>query len=218
MLRLIPHNPEARCQNALSQESKTNVIPFQNSSCEGFLFTFQETSPRLYVFNFQDRAHGLSCALTLERQESFRCFGDETEEGHHFVPLMACDFPYINGQRLKGKVLGDEYLEGIAMLRFQLKILEELLLFCDDKEAAYLILNFNEINLDYLEIYQQFLISEEDVPTARGTQTEIVIATDLETYDEVIDFMDDVDKKFRQALWRDQKTNPAFRQYLKALA
>jgi hypothetical protein len=102
------------------------------------------------------------------------------------------------------------------MFQFQLRILEQLLLFCDDKDAANLTLAIHDTDLDYLEIYRRFVISYEEVAKAREEQTEIVISTDIETYDEVLDFIDEVDKDLRQSLWRNQKTNPAFREYLKS--
>ena len=100
------------------------------------------------------------------------------------------------------------------MVQFQLKILEQLLLFCEEKDAVNLTLTFNETDLDYLEIYRRFFAFEEEVTTARGVQTKIVIQADVETYDDVIDFMDDVDTDLRQTLWHGQRMNPVFRKYL----
>lgn len=100
------------------------------------------------------------------------------------------------------------------MYRFQLKILDQILLFCDEKDAVNLTLSISDSDLDYLEIYRRFFTSEEKVITARGEQTQIVIPTDIETYDGVLDFIDEIDKSFRQSLWHGQKINPAFRKYL----
>lgn len=43
----------------------------------------------------------------------------------------------------------------------------------------------------------------------------MVIPADRETFDAWIDFMDDINRKFQQSLWRDQGANPIIRQYLK---
>jgi hypothetical protein len=130
------------------------------------------------------------------------------------VPVITCDFPHIDVQKLQEKVLGDQYLQGILMFQFQLRILEQLFLFCEGKDAVNLILTIHDADLDYLEIYRRFVISEEEIITERGEQTEIVISTDIETYDEVLDFMDRVDRDLRRTLWRGQKVNPAFQKYL----
>jgi hypothetical protein len=56
------------------------------------------------------------------------------------------------------------------------------------------------------------------VTSAKEEQTEIVIPTDVETYEEVVDFMNEVEKQFRKTLWREQTVNLAFREYLKGHA
>jgi len=91
---------------------------------------------------------------------------------------------------------------------------EQLFLFCEEKDAANLTLTFNEADIDNLEIYRRFFIFEEQIIAARSVQTKIVIPTDVETFDAVIDFMDDLDADLRQTLWRDQKINSTFRKYL----
>jgi hypothetical protein len=116
--------------------------------------------------------------------------------------------------RNQGKVMENHYLQGIIMYQFQLRILEQLLLFCEGQDAANLTINIHDNDIDYLEIYRRFFVSEEKVITARGEQTQIVIPTDIETYDGVLDFMDEIYRNFRQSLWREQRTNPAFQKYL----
>jgi hypothetical protein len=104
------------------------------------------------------------------------------------------------------------------MIRFHLKILEQLLLFCQEREVINLTLTFEEANLDYMEVFRHFFIVEAQISTVRGEQTEVLIPANDETYDELIKFMDRLGHDFRQNLWRDQKINPAFRQYLKYLS
>jgi hypothetical protein len=148
--------------------------------------------------------------VTLELSEGFAI----SEEEEYLVRILTCNFPSIDVSRFNEKVGVDEYLQGILMVQFQLKILEHLFLFCEEKEAVNLILTFNETDLDYLEIYRGFFIFEEEVITARGMQTKIIIPTEAKTYDDVIDFIDDVDTDLRQTLWHGQKFNPVFRKYL----
>jgi hypothetical protein len=98
--------------------------------------------------------------------------------------------------------------------QFQLNLLEQLLLFCDEKEAVKLVLNVYNAELDYLEIYSRFFVAEERVVTEQGERTQVTIPTDVHTYDEIIDFMDELGQNFRKVLWREQNNNPIIRQYL----
>jgi hypothetical protein len=58
----------------------------------------------------------------------------------------------------------------------------------------------NDADLDYLKFYRRFLISEAQVITTIGEQPQIVIPTDLATYDKVVDFMGKIDREFQCAL------------------
>lgn len=42
--------------------------------------------------------------------------------------------------------------------------------------------------------------------------------TDVGAYDELIEFIDELEQDFQQSLWRDQKSDPIIRQYLKSQA
>ncbi|MCE3230247.1 MAG: hypothetical protein K0R52_175 [Alphaproteobacteria bacterium] len=124
-------------------------------------------------------------------------------------------------QKFNAKVGFDAYLQGVVIFQFQLKILEQLLLFCGEKASVNLILTVNDANLDYLDyldIYSRFITSAKKVTSAKEEQTESVIPTDVETYEEVVDFMNEVEKQFRKTLWREQTVNLAFREYLKGHA
>lgn len=216
MLKLVINNPNLLNENVSLQGCDIKPA-IQNALSENsFLFDVQEISPNLYTFIAQDSDHELSCQMTLERKEHFICSGELGGVGGCLVSVMVGDFPHIDVQRLREKVLGDDYLQGILMFQFQLKILEQLLLLCDDKDAVNLALTIHDADLDYFEIYQRFVISYEEVTMTGGEQIEIVIPTDIETYDEILDFIDKIDKDLHQSLWRDQKDNPAFREYLKS--
>jgi len=187
------------------------------SSHHSFLWDFQEISSGIYIARFQDTFHELSCEFTLELKESFVPSEDETEESF-IQPVLVGNFPSIDIQRFQQKILWDEYLQGMILIKFQLKILEKLLLFCEDKKAPYLFLTFNEANQDYLEIYQCFIISEEENLSTDGELTEITIPSDVSVYDDLIDLTNEVDHKFRKTLWGEQRVNPTFRHYLKSHA
>jgi hypothetical protein len=155
--------------------------------------------------------------MTLELKSNF-ALSEKTGEGGYFVPVLTGDFPNIDVQQLQRKVPWDDYLHVVLIIRFHLKILEQLLLFCKEKNAANLFLSFEEANLDYMEVFRHFFIFEAEVLTPKGDQTEIVIPINGETYGELFKFMNRLGHDFRQNLWSDQKINPAYRQYLKYLS
>lgn len=214
MLKLISDSPEALQRNTPGnhQEEYTPLCEFSPAS---FLSHFQEISSNLYVFKFNDVHHELSCGITLELKNNFVCSREDDNEEGHLVPILIGDFPSIDIQQLQCKVAWDDYLHVLLTMRFHLKILEQLLSFCQKKEVTYLTLTFGESNLDYMEVFRHFLIAEAPIYTARGEQTQILILANDETYDELSKFMDRLAHDFRQNLWRNQKVNPAFRQYLK---
>jgi hypothetical protein len=204
--------------SALSQGLEANLATLSDS----FLVHTQEFSPNLHVFRAKDYTHQLLCEMTLEVKEVFVSLEEEGEDGGYLAPIVACSFPPISLQKLNEKTSFDGYLQELLMGQFQLKVLEQLLLFCEQKDAANLMLTLNdpvnEADLDYLKFYRRFLVSEDQVTTPRGEETQIMIPTDVDTYDQVIDFMDKIDREFRCALWRGQSINPAFREYLKSTA
>lgn len=210
MLKLIVTNARSIHRTILPQKIDTKPLCHNDS----FVFHFQELSPNLYVFRAKDYAHDLSCEMPVEVTETFVSMENDDEEGGYFAPAVSCNFPTISLEKLNKKIDFNNYIRGILVRQFQLNILEQLLLFCDEKRAAKLILTMTNIELDYLEIYSRFFISEERVLTSKGEQIQVVIPTDVHTYDEIVDFVDELEQDFRKILWREQRTNPAFREYL----
>lgn len=176
---------------------------------EALLVDVKEITKDLYSAHIQALKHDLTCELVLEKRLNYA-----PVQG--FESSINCDFPLIDTQRLNPVIRYDEYLQAITVIQFQLQILEQMLLFCEEKGATYLVLNFNDSNLDYVEIYQNLIISQEEIFTQRGEQTRIIILADVNTYDQLLDFMDEVNQKFLQDLWRDHKINTAYRAYLKS--
>lgn len=213
----------------MSIETVNNVYPFRRTALpqgleeklvalsDSFLVHIQEFSPHLHTFMAKDYTHELLCKMTLEVKEVL-VFREEEGAGY-LAPVVACSLPAITLQKLNEKTGFDSYLQELLMGQFQLKILEQLLLFCEQQDAVNLMLTLNDTvndaDLNYLKFYRRFLVSEEQVTTSRGEETQIAIPTDMDTYDNVIDFMDKIDREFRCALWRGQSVNTAFRDYLK---
>jgi len=67
-------------------------------------------------------------------------------------------------------------------------------------------------------IYQNFLVYCDETLTGNGEQTEMVIPSDQKTFDKWLTFMNKTNLDFEQDLWREQRTNPAIRRYLKSRA
>lgn len=214
MLKLIVNNRQPVAECSLSQKCETKLSAPESFPHLSFLVDFQEFSQNLYVLRAKEMDHGLTFEMTLELKESYP-FSDNANEESYLVPVITCNFPHIDDEKLHHKVFGDEYLTRMLILKFQLKVLEQLFLFCEDKNVVKLIITFNEMNLGYIEAYRRFFFSEEQIITPKGEQTEIVIFTHVEIYDEIIDFIDETDNNFRQTLWQEQRFNPAFQQYLK---
>lgn len=186
------------------------ITPFSLNG--SFLVDFQEFSPNLYVFRAKDCVHDLFCEMVLEVKESLVCQG---KEDGYLAPVVACSLPDISLQRLNEKTGFDGCLQELLMFQFHLKILEQLFLFCEGQEAAKFILTLHGANLDYVEIYSRFCASEEQAVLSKGEEAQVVISTDIDTYDEIINFMGELEKDFRRTLWREQNANSTFRQYLK---
>ncbi|MBM3633522.1 MAG: hypothetical protein FJX03_07490 [Alphaproteobacteria bacterium] len=214
MFKLIVNAIDLHRGSSISHDFDAKPAPLTSPLQKTFLTDFQSFSENLYVFRAQDFDLQLTCEMTLELKEALTCSPEEGDEGEYLMPILSCNFPRIDTRRFNEKVCWDEYLQGMLMVQFQLKVLEQLFLFCEEKGAVNLMLTFNETNLDYLEIFQRFIISEEQVTIAEDELTIVGIPTHVENYDAVVDFMDDLDKNLYQTMWRDQKVNPAFRNYL----
>lgn len=199
MLKLIVSNTEPSSETfCQSKPPPNNGAPFAS---EVWL-----KGPYLYLMVTQDPSHYLGCELVLEVEESHEKYGEGT---------VICHFPKIAVEQFRSYIDEDDTLYGIIMIQFQMKILEQLFLFCATHYASKLIIYTDDTQADELEIYQNFLTYESQTLTQNGEQTEMIIPADPQTFKDWIDFMDRVTLKLRQTLWQDQRTNFAIRQYLK---
>ncbi len=99
---------------------------------------------------------------------------------------------------------------------FQMKIMEQLLAFCAIHHAANLVIFADDDQANDLGIYRDFLPYKNPSVVSRGERTEIIISADPKTFDAWREFMEDITIKFRQTLWKGQKTNPAIQHYLRS--
>jgi hypothetical protein len=215
MLKLVVNNTHSFSKNAQFNGIEATNGAEASTSRECFLVNFLPFAPNLYTFCAFDSNHGLASEMNVEIKEGYTYVEGKQGETDKYLSSMAfCNFPVIDTRQLTEKVCGDKFLQSSIMLQFHLKILEQLILFCKQKDANKLVLTLDEVIYDDLEIYRHFASAERQVATPRGEQTEIVISSDVDIYDELIDIMDEFDSYFRKGLWRYQKFNPLFRKYL----
>lgn len=194
-LKLVVSNSVSPLKSSLSYIKNSNT---------GFTSEVRMKSPSLYSLIAHENFHYLSCELILELE------ADESD-----TLSVTCDFPYIDSDVLNHFVSEDEELLEMILIQFQMKILKQLLSFCISYKATNLIICINEDEIETLGIYQEIISYVDKIPGKQGILSELVIQTNKKTFNHWNNFMNDVNKNFRQTLWKDQKENPAIREYLK---
>jgi hypothetical protein len=210
MLYLVPKTP------APQPSSSEELFPQIKATHPGFVSEITQISSRRYAFAAQDASHGLRCSFVLEVQDVLDAQDETIPAEDRVIPQVVGNFPVIDGEALVDEVWGDDYLQGILTIQFYLKVLEALILFCEDKSTGGLTLTVEESYFDLVEIYEDFITAQTQVITEEGEKTQIVIPTNVGVYDKLIDFMDQFNRDFNRTLWRDQRQNPAIRHYLKS--
>lgn len=178
----------------------------EESNSEGFTSEVYLKGPSFYLMAIKDPSHCLACDIFLEVEEG----GLEYENNK-----IICHFSKISDERLNAFINEDETLLGIILIQFHMKIMEQLLIFCANHYASTLIIYTDDSQAEEWGIYHDFLAQKDQIISENGEQTEMVITSDQETFDEWIDFMEEVNLKFRQTLWSGQRINPSIRKYLR---
>lgn len=199
-LKLVIPNP------ITVQESST---AFQSPSI-GFRVDIKNRGSQLYEMAIQDPFHHLKCNLFLEIEGNRH----ETE-----VKRMICHFPPICDEQLEEFTEEDDILYWIFMIRFQMKVLKQLLLFCSDCDVSHLVIYTDDTKIGEAGVYREFLIDligSDQIFTKAREQTKFVIPLSPKTLDAWIKFMQEINIKLGQELWRNQRSSPAIRRYLKS--
>ena len=183
----------------------------------------------LYSLNVQDASHFIGCTLPLSVKEA---------EDEHKTSSVTCYFPKIDDNRLYEFTQNDETLYGILIIRFQMNILEQLLLFCADHHADSLFIMAAEKQVEELEIYRGFVLTSEEImvpqdkipgnssPLNEGIKNgnkksnkvkmiKMLISASHKNYDAWLDHAEKTNFRFTQTLWNDQRANPVIQSYLK---
>jgi hypothetical protein len=214
----IQSKKSSQCKGRMSPKLKlvvSNPPPVQENappsrpvaSKAEFMVDVKKRGFDLYEMTIQDPFHDLEGELMLEI---------ERNPSQPAPRTVVCHFPAIllqEGNKLMGQ---DELLYGLVMVQFQMKILEHLLLFCAKHNASHLVIYMDDDQVEGFGIYQDFLIHQDPTWTKNGEQTEMVIPANKETIDDWMVFMAATTLGFEQELWREQRSNPAIRHYLKS--
>ncbi|MCE3231266.1 MAG: hypothetical protein K0R52_1194 [Alphaproteobacteria bacterium] len=198
-LKLVVSNPPAVYKKTSSQTTNPNA---------GFTSEIRKRGHFHYALIACDSFHHLGCQIILETHDY------EDEERSKSV---TCHFPDMIAKELNEFVNEDETLYALILIQFQMKVLTQMLLFCKGHSVSNLIIYANDTSEGHaLGIYQPLVVYEDQIPTLRGTKTQMIIPITQETFDKWADHMEQAKQDFRQALWEDQWSNPSIRAYLKA--
>jgi hypothetical protein len=196
-LKLVVSNP--------APVQATSNASQPNASKAGFSVKVYNRGQNLYEMSIQDPFHDMKCDLTLDIEID----GSET--------IVICHLPVFLSE--SNKFLDeDETLYGIIALQFQMNVLVQLFIFCTNLNASQLTIYMDDAQAEGFGIYQDFLIHCDEALAKNGDQTEMVILTNQETFDQWRSFMKKTNLELEQDLWREQRFNPAFRRYLKSRA
>ena len=200
-LKLVVSNPPPVENKNPSQTINSNT---------GFTAEIQEKDHPYYTLVARDPFHRLGCEIVLE-------IHDHESEEEWEPGSVLCHFPNIPGKELNEFVEEDDTLYGMIMVQFQLKLLEQLLLFASNQHALNLLVQVDSGAEGHaLEVYRSLVTHEDKIPTKTGKKIQMLIPATAESFDKLIDLIDHINRDFRQMLWEDQRNNPAIRDYLKS--
>lgn len=190
----------------VSNSVPTPDIPVSSrpaSSNSGFTAKVKKRGVDFYEMNIQDPFHDLECDLILEVERN----DSGTTIACHFPSILDEPHQFLNE---------NETLYGIVMLQFQMKVLEQLFLFCATHGASYLAIYMDDDQAEGFGILQDFLIYCDETWTENGEKTEVLLSTDQEDFDKWRHFMEKTNLMLEQDLWCKQRSNPTIRRYLKS--
>jgi hypothetical protein len=166
-----------------------------------FTAEVRRRSPYNFVMAAHDPFHYLRCELALEFEEN---------DG---IQSLICQFPEICDEELSEFVEDDETLLGMALIQFQMQILQNLFVFCAAHNAGNLIIQTTEDQWSTLGIYKNFVKYADPIPMKGGAVMEVTLPVHVKACNESID---DITEQFRQTLWQDYSENQSIRNYLAA--
>lgn len=200
-LRLVVSNPGSAPRKQKFKARNPNAK---------FTAEIQEEGHPRYTITAYDPFHCLECEVNLEIHSNEE--GEELDDG-----TVICHFSDIATEALDELIEEDEPLHGMILIQFQLKVLEQILLFCGDHADALNVLLEAEDRPEghILAVYEELATHKDKIPTATGKKIQLIIPATLETFDKLIDLINNINQDFRQMLWEDKGYSPAIWNYLK---
>lgn len=169
-----------------------------------FMYEEHCISLNIYEINIQEPLHDLKCNLILDIGETYNEI------------ITSCHFPVMLNKT--NQILEqDEELYGIIEIQFQMKVLEQLFLFCARHNSSLLIIYMDDAQAEGFEIYHDFIAHCNDVRTNYSDKEKMLIHTDRATFTKLINFMSDMNLHLEQEMWRGQRDNPFVKHHLKSL-
>lgn len=213
----------------LASEAHSHQTPHKKSS---FKTQTHEKAPGVYVLEAQDPSHFLETSLLLELQDQSSStpttpLEDGPISGDLPLKEAICHLPEVCDDRFKKFIWEDPVLYKIIRTMFQMKVLDQVFLFCESHKASRLVV-FSDNDND-LSIYRDFFVyknqktntpepdntTEEKGNEAEEEEDGLLIPVDEQTLEIWRDFMETVTVNFRRVLWNGQKTNPLIQHYLR---
>ena len=193
-----------------------DILPATNKNTQpSFMAEIHQKGSSVYTMMAEDPAHFLACELILEIEGGEGGSSESVSEAS-VSKNVVCHFPRIADERLKKLIWEDPTLYRILMRIFQMKIMEQLLLFCAYHQASKLVIFTDGTQSDEFAIYKDFLTFQGQVTPTKQENAGIIMPADQKTLESWADFMEGIMIQFRQTLWREQKRNPAIQYYLKS--
>ena len=208
--KTTPLAPDKAHQGSCSTQSQNEPQKQQ------YVWGSQKISDNLFSFQALDTRYHLKCNILLDIQEIYISHERGGNQRDSLSPIAVCTFPEIDEKMLIEKSFGNEYILEVLRTQFHLNILESLLLLCEDVNASGLMINISPHNPNPIEIYQNLIVSQNQVFTENGEQTQVLVSIDVDTYDQLIDCIEKLNQDFRKTLWQQQWGNPSIREYLKS--
>jgi hypothetical protein len=131
--------------------------------------------------------------------------------------IVVCHFPDIATEDLDELVGEDEDIHAMILMQFQLKILKQILLFCNDHGNALTALIEAEdmASGHILAVYEKLTAYKNKVPTATGTKTQMLISATQGTFEKLDNLSDAINHELQKMLWENKGLNPAIWEYLR---
>ena len=197
-LRLVVSNALPLSSEELDSSETENMTPFK--------VDIQHHTAGQYIMKAHDASNSIDCEIILKVKEA----KEESESS-----TVICHFPKLNFQGLSNFCDEDETLFGILAVRFQMKVLEQLMLFCAEKLADTLVLIMDYDQAEVLEIYGHCKMVQKKISTPQGKKIQMIIDTRIDQYDAWVELMEETKLKFSQNLWSEQRSSPVIKNYLK---